>query len=65
MKIKSNKSNSLTNPIYLHFSEKTIEKLKEHFSKVSVTINSKWKEVEERLKDDPVFSSAEPLEQIT
>lgn len=44
------------------YSERTIEKLKEHFGKISVPINSKWLEVSESLSNDPIFSNSDPFE---
>jgi hypothetical protein len=46
-------------------SEKMIEKLKDHFGKINIGINSRWEGILKELKDDPMFSNADPLEQIT
>lgn len=46
-------------------SEKTVEKLKEHFHKLNIDADSKWVDVHARLKDDAFFAGADSLEQIT
>lgn len=46
-------------------SDKNIEKLKELFSKLGVTINSKWIDVEVMLKKDPIAQQVDPLDQIS
>lgn len=45
-------------------SERRIEQLKSHFEDKDITLLTKWKDIEELLKDDPIWSSSEPLEQI-
>ena len=45
--------------------DKKVEQLKQYFSEKGVSLNSKWHDIEREFKEDPVFSSTEPLEQIT
>lgn len=52
---------------YNYYSEQKIETLKTRFSELDIPPFARWKEVESKLRadKDPVFISAEPLEQIT